>query len=128
VYQLKDGGLIGIAGDADHRAIVLLFDKVKGRKLPTAKQIINIGSDFESLLALKDGSLWYICCGKKDKNEEWYAQVIQLENQFSSIGSGAKYAIGAMDRGATAEQAVKTAIKYDPACGGKTQVYKLEIH
>lgn len=125
LHQIKNGGIIGVAGDADSRAVVELFNKVK-IKLPTSKQIITTGAEFEALLYMPDGSLWYIQCGKKDKNEEWTAQVLEIKDLFAAVGSGAKYAIGALDRGATVEQAIKTAIKYDPACGGNVQLFQIE--
>ncbi len=126
IYRLTDGGLIGIAGDAEHRSILALFNKVKGRKFPTYKQIISLTCDFSALMALTDDSLWFVSCGKREKNEEWHSEIIQIQDSFAAVGSGAKYAIGALERGATAEQAVKIAIKWDSACGGATQVYKLK--
>ncbi len=39
--------------------------------------------------------------------------------KFDAVGSGMHLAIGAMDIGATASEAVKVAIKYGHGCGGK---------
>jgi ATP-dependent protease HslVU (ClpYQ) peptidase subunit len=126
IHQLKNGGLLGIAGDADHRVVIELFNKMRTLKLPTSKQIIATGADFEALLYLPGGQLWYLNCGKKDKNDEWSAQALEVKDSFSAVGSGAKFALGALDRGASVEQAIKTAIKYDPSCGGVVQLYKIE--
>jgi len=123
IHQLKNKAIIGIAGDADYRAILDLFGRVK--KLPTSKQIIALGCEFEALLYWLDHTLWYISSAKRSVNEEWYAQVLQITDGFTAIGSGAKFAIGALDRGATVEQAIKTAIKYDPACGGSVQLVEI---
>lgn len=128
IHQLKSGGLVGIAGDADHRAIVECLNKFKGSKLPSNKQLIAIGAEYDAILVLPDQSVWYIAVGKKSKNDEWAAQVISINDPFAAIGSGGKYATGALDRGATVEQAVKTAIKFDPSCGGTVQVFKLEFN
>jgi len=38
---------------------------------------------------------------------------------FYAIGSGKEYAMGAMEMGATAKQAVAVAIKWCPTCGGR---------
>ena len=43
-----------------------------------------------------------------------------------SIGSGSPYALTAMDMGATAEQAVKMAMKRDMRTGGRIRVFKLK--
>jgi ATP-dependent HslUV protease subunit HslV len=44
---------------------------------------------------------------------------------FYAIGSGKEYAIGAMQMGATAQQAVETAIIWCPTVGGKVITRKL---
>lgn len=43
---------------------------------------------------------------------------------FFAIGSGAALAVGAMERGATAAEAVEVAIKWDVYCGGEIQILK----
>jgi ATP-dependent HslUV protease subunit HslV len=48
-----------------------------------------------------------------------------IKNKFHADGSGGDLAIGAMEAGATAEQAVKIAIKHDAGCGGKVQKVEL---
>ena len=125
IFGLKNGGLIGLAGDADFRATVELFNRIK-TKLPTAKQIVAINVDFDGLLVMPDRRTYYVGSGKKDKTEERFAQIIEFTEPFQAIGSGGKFALGALDRGATVEQAVLTAIKYDPSCGGTVQIYELE--
>lgn len=40
------------------------------------------------------------------------------EAQFTAIGSGSAFALGALSMGATSFQAVDVAIKHDPWCGG----------
>lgn len=128
LHQLKDGSVLGIAGDADYRAILEFFNKLKGNKLPSNKQLISIGQDFDALWVRLDQKVYFIAVGKKSKNDEWSAQVLEVNDPFACIGTGAKYATGAMDMGATPERAVKTAIKFDPSCGGTVLVLKLEFN
>lgn len=45
---------------------------------------------------------------------------------FYAIGSGKEYAMGAMEMGATAQQAVAAAIKWCPTVGGKVVARKLK--
>lgn len=40
-----------------------------------------------------------------------------VENEFMAWGSGRDYAMGAMARGATAQEAVEIAMKFDNGCG-----------
>lgn len=51
--------------------------------------------------------------------------LIQIKAPFYAEGSGADFAIGAMEMGASAEQAVQAAIKHSANCGGKIQTVKL---
>lgn len=125
VFKLKSGALLGLAGDADTRSVVALFDRI-GSKAPSHKQLVNLHTDFTAILALTNGQIWLIECGKKESNTEWYSEVLEFKDDFIAIGSGSSWAMGAMDRGASAAQAVKTAIKFHTECGGKTTVLKLE--
>lgn len=64
--------------------------------------------------AADGGSLFMI--GHDDKNGIW-KQPLDLSNP-DAIGSGAAYAIAAMDMGASAEDAVRAAMKRDIYTGG----------
>jgi hypothetical protein len=48
-----------------------------------------------------------------------------LNTPFYAIGAGGHYAMGAMEVGANAIQAVRAAIKWSPTCGGKIVVRRL---
>lgn len=48
-----------------------------------------------------------------------------IQGPFFAIGSGREFALGAMECGATSEQAVQAAIKWCPTVGGKVIVRKL---
>jgi hypothetical protein len=50
----------------------------------------------------------------------------RIEAPFYAIGSGAPIAIGAMEMGASAEQAVAAAIKWQTSCGGEIQTLRIE--
>lgn len=123
IIPLKWGALLGLAGDADARDLITLFDKMNPDKFPTIQKIISLGLDTHCLLACPDGAVYTISSGVDEGKP--FAQILQIKEPFIAVGSGSKWAMGAMDRGATAAQAVKTAIKYDNQCGGKVQVYEL---
>lgn len=125
IHILKDGSIIGVAGDLDIRDFITLLNKSK-TKLPSQKALMELGYDFTAILVKPDQTAWLIECGKKDHKEQSFAQMLSITHPFYAVGSGSKYAMGAMDQGASAEQAVKIAIKYDSSCGGSIQVYKLE--
>jgi 20S proteasome alpha/beta subunit len=50
-----------------------------------------------------------------------------IKSKYHADGSGGDLALGAMEAGASAEEAVKIAIKYDTACGGAVQKVKLDV-
>jgi ATP-dependent protease HslVU (ClpYQ) peptidase subunit len=46
-------------------------------------------------------------------------------NEFSAIGCGMFLALGALSQGASTEEAIKVAIKYDTYCGGDVITYEM---
>lgn len=74
--------------------------------------------DFTGLVVFTDGVVFMYEGGKRSYelvNSEYYA-----------IGSGADFALSAMDAGATAEEAVKVAIKRDVFSGGEIFIEELD--
>lgn len=135
ISRLTGGGLMGFAGAADTDEVRELFDRVKtGRTLPTRKQILECHTDFRAILALPDGSSWCVESGPDYTDEDgtkqknvWNAAVFPIHDDYFSVGSGSKWAKAAMDTGATAERAVRVALKNDAASGGKVQVFELQL-
>lgn len=97
------GEILGASGDvaAGMRFIQWYKDGGKGRKPKVTK-------DFR-LLRLSEGGLYLI-----DHDLVW----VKVDSEFYAIGSGAQYALGAMEMGASTEKAVQVAIKYDNYTGG----------
>lgn len=121
IRRLSSGALLGEAGDNDCRAIYALLDKVKDpRKLPTRAELSATRVDFAGLLALPKGGVWVIATGKVDETGFpvddtadfgiWPATTI---GGYAAVGSGAAYALSAMDAGATAKEAVVIACRRD---------------
>lgn len=125
IFRLKDGSLIGSAGDADDRTLRDFLDKLKGKD-PTPKQLAILELSFQAIIVRPTGEILCIDCTKEDTKDRWKVSILKFSDEYTAIGSGSSYALGAMDRGATASQAVKTAIKYDSQCGGRIQVLKLK--
>ena len=103
----KDGYLIGSAGNAcpSNDDVVDWFFKAQ-YPLPKFE-----GASFSLLVVTpeKKIELWDSESGTKDP----------VPGKFFAIGSGASVCMGAMEAGATAEDAVKAAIKWVHGCGGK---------
>lgn len=123
IHRLKDGSLLGTAGDADDRSLRDLLNKSK--KEPTPKQLTSLGIKFDAILVRPDGRIICFSCDREKEEDRWLTSIFEMKERFVAIGSGKEYATGAMDRGASPEQAVRTAIKYSSGCGGKVQSFKL---
>lgn len=71
----------------------------------------------------RDGDKHYDCMIVRSKSQQILTlsdtTFCPLENASHAIGSGRTFALGAMEHGASAVDAVKTAIKFDLYCGGE---------
>lgn len=78
----------------------------------------RIDEDFYALVVHPDGSI-YIHEGNEPN------RALLLEEEYATIGSGADYALAALDAGATPEEAMEIAKKRDAFSGGETFVEEL---
>lgn len=115
IYRLGSGGLFGGAGDADIRSILKIFNDVKTPKgLPSKKEIIEEKTDFDGLLVLPKGKVFHVWCNEPTGDLEiWHAGVMPIDDGHYAIGSGAIFAMPALDAGVSARDAVLVACKRD---------------
>lgn len=117
VFELEGGRLIGITSGAvglvenlakffhaTHHVHPLGYDEIGWPP-------ICEGSVFDVLMIEPDGSV-YTCSSQPSFSGP-------VRAPFYSLGSGSRYALGAMEMGADASQAVATALKFDPWTGGE---------
>ncbi len=78
-------------------------------------KILEVTQDFEGLILRKDGTVWCV-------NEKGYMFQHDIP---AACGSGCPVAYGAMDAGATPEQAVQIACRRDVKTGGTVRVMKI---
>lgn len=107
VFRLSDGRIVGAAGNsADAHAWCKWLDNNKDGPCPIQSE------QFAGLILQCDGSvLWVDHKGREE-----------LTPTPCAIGSGQEIAIGAMDAGATPDQAVAIACKRDIYSGGTIRV------
>jgi len=105
LQSLKDGSVIGLAGDCECYKKAINYLNNGGDK-PEFKD-----AEFSALILNRKGKVFYV-----DERLE----VIEERSPFS-VGSGAKFAMGALLVGAPLRQAVKAAIKLDAYSGGKVR-------
>ena len=116
VWKFKTGALYGSRGDGDDRVLrSMLSDITNPDALPSTKTLENINAEIDALFVLPNGDVWHISTGES-------AQAMKVDAPYHAIGSGWKYALGAMAHGATASQAVEAAKKHDGHTGGLTQI------
>jgi len=72
-------------------------------------------SDFSAIVVTPDGQIWQVNMRGR----------FPISAPFYVDGSAYQVMIGAMAAGASAEEAVEIAIKYDTRCGGPIQVERL---
>lgn len=71
---------------------------------------------FDALLVAPDGAMFYVCRR---------LTLCQFDAPFAAIGSGERYAMAAMEMGASAERAIDVAMKFDTDSGGDIAVMEL---
>ena len=122
LVRLPSGGIYGGAGATDDRSLIRLLAKVKSsRGLPLSTVIADKQyEELQCLIALPDKTLWLINGGPEGNGVE------PVSTEFAAVGTGAPIAIGAMARGATAEQAVRIACRWNVFCRPPIHKIKLE--
>ena len=133
IKRLSSGALLGSAGENDSREMERLLDKIKTPdKLPSRQELIALKLDYEGLIAFVRGGVWTVATGKVD--DAGYADDDEADmgvwpaatmGGYAASGSGADYALAAMDAGATARQAVEIACKRNINCRPPVHVRKL---
>jgi len=114
VRRLASGALLGGAGDNDDRSVVTLLDKVKTfEKLPSKADLAATRCCFVGLLVLPRGKVVMIDIEPIEGYTHFDAQVWEANRGIAAIGSGSRYALGAMAAGKSAKDAVAIACRFD---------------
>lgn len=117
VHQLPDGGRVGIVSaklGEPERFLAWIKDGAD----PTAWA--GEKPDLRALLVKADGSVFLFEDGP-------YPSGPITCDAFYAIGSGSDFALGAMAMGATAQEAVGVAIRFDPNSGGTVATLSKDV-
>lgn len=109
IYE-NDTYVIGVAGDAGVGAMLI--------DCPYILQARHYDFDFEALVYVRDVEKVY----KVAFYKSWdcaLSLVIPVADSFAAVGSGAPYALAAMECGYSAHGGVAVASKFDTNTGGK---------
>lgn len=108
VFKLRNGNLFG--GSRGSEDIFRLQQALeKGYKPPKLEDINALLVDRKGRLWLYEGRVWQ-----------------PITQSYYAVGSGSVFALGAMDAGATALEAVAIGVKRDPYSGGLISNVKLD--
>ena len=103
IYRLDDGSLIGAAGNGRE---ILTFLNCYLQNIEPPKDYEY--TTFAGILVKPSGDVYYC---------ETHDLIDQVMDEYLAIGSGRNIAYGALEMGASAEEAVRMACKYSIYCG-----------
>lgn len=111
VFKLKDGSLIGFAGNVpDIQAMIREMKKDPNKTMPGKSDLYAIKVTQSGKVMERDAGGW-----SESEDAKYYA-----------IGSGRVPALVAMHCGKSAKQAIEIAMKFDRNTGGKVQTVRLK--
>lgn len=108
IHRLSDGALFALCGDVAY--VQPMLDALEDDDVDLPQ-----GEGFTAVIVEKDG---------KVRLYEGKGGFIALDASYYAFGSGEEYAMGAMDMGASAHDAVRVACGRDLSSGGDIQVEK----
>ncbi len=125
IEYLKNGTVLGTAGDADCREVVSLLGKASLSKMPSKASLIKTQTIFEGIWIFPD-LLAIFMISIENEDNKWTAEIRPMLDDWATCGSGSKYAAGAMAAGKSAVDAVKIACKLDANCSLPVEIYKIK--
>lgn len=127
IFRLRNGALLGTAGDSDDRDVRELLASSTPRKLPHRAALAELRSIFRGILVFPKGQLFVVDIYHREfANEgEWCGAIDPIRDEIVAVGCGSQYAYGAMEVGASPVQAVRATCRRDLACALPVQWEKL---
>lgn len=130
ILRLKSGALVGMAGDGDARDLMALLERATPSRMPSRKRLAALQSDVEALVVFPNGKIFTVTAEFLERGEGkhgmWVGEVLEIEDPIAAIGSGAPFAIGAMEHGADPFEAVRIACKRDLLCADPVTSMELQ--
>jgi ATP-dependent protease HslVU (ClpYQ) peptidase subunit len=126
IFRLKNGALLGTAGDGDDRLVRALLAKASPRKMPSRRQLAETKTDFEGIMVFPKGQVFLITIAYSKDNSEWDGLVDYINDPVVACGHGKEFAYAAMDLGHTPQEAVRVTCKRDLTCALPVQWASLD--
>jgi len=132
IFQ-TNGLTLGCAGSVAHIGLLQIFSKTHAPKEMERDSILDWFIEFKEWVLDKakinfSDILMHGIIIRDGKAFAFYDFMeVSRIYEFDAVGSGMFLAIGALELGATTEQAVNVAIKYDLYCGGSANKITIKI-
>lgn len=128
LFRLRNGALLGIAGDADVRDLVTLLSRATPRKMPSRAQLAELKSESDAVLVFPKGQVFTVSIERDgDHAADWVGDVLPIRDTIVAIGCGSAYALGAMEAGASPIQAIRATCRRDLYCALPVQWEPLDL-
>jgi ATP-dependent protease HslVU (ClpYQ) peptidase subunit len=117
VHRIR-GKLVGVAGDSAATTKFLAWFR---KECPADEMLLDVkdeDGDTGLMALVLDASGIYLYTNLTEPD--------RMYNKFYGVGTGAPYALGAIEKGATLREAIKIAMKYDEATGGEIHHEELD--
>lgn len=125
VYRLKNGAIYGSAGASDDRDLRAMLARSTPRRLPSRADLLPLKQTISGIIVFPKGQCYTVEMTWDDEVKDWDASVDLVTDAFVAIGSGYQFALGALEAGASPQQAVRAACRRDLACALPVQTERL---
>lgn len=113
IFKLENGAYLGSAGDDDDRELQEILGASSPSKMPSRKKLAACEMQFSGILVFPNGRVFKIEIEHNEERQAFTGSVFEIKDKMCAVGSGASFAYGAMEAGATAQQAVEIACRRD---------------
>jgi hypothetical protein len=124
ILRLKNGALLGSAGDGDTRDLEYVLGRSSIRNLPSRGDLIELELDAAAIIVYPAGEVCEVACYRE--YDQWRGAVYRITGSpFVAVGVGAAHALGALWAGATPRKAAEIACEICLGCGVPVHVEPL---
>lgn len=120
IFKLKNGAVLGTAGDDDARELMDLLGKSSSRRMPSKQQLADTKTEFYGIMVFpKSHTVFVISVTFNERSSdgsEWEGYISQITDEVVAVGHGQQFAYGALDLGHSPQEAVRVTCKRDTTC------------
>ena len=131
IYRLSSGALVGFTGEADVRDALDVLQSATPDRMPSRRELAGLELEFTALVVFPVGRIFLASAEVAKRADgdhcEWAGEVDECTDPIAAIGSGAAYAYGAMEFGATPVEACELACRRATECAPPVKWWPLDV-